>query len=213
MQRTADFHDEIANTGLPQAAGVVDDAAALDAAVDVLNAHAAAREAPIRRFLRACEVPASRFAGWHDDLHPVECERQAPEILEQAAARGQGIRGGIGNPLIMGASGIRVTQKENGERGVDQQDVVHRVVFFLAAITARRLSRILRALDAPFGAIVSKRGEAGTGLDGCSGGMASAVASATATPRRVASSGKDRAGVSPSVRNVACRTTSKTWIH
>jgi hypothetical protein len=63
MQRTADFHDAIANAGLPQAAGVVDDAATLDAAVDVLKAHAAARDAPIRRLLRACEVPASRFAG------------------------------------------------------------------------------------------------------------------------------------------------------
>jgi hypothetical protein len=49
MQGTADFHDAIANARLPEAAGVVDDAAALDAAVDVRNAHAAARDAPIRR--------------------------------------------------------------------------------------------------------------------------------------------------------------------
>jgi hypothetical protein len=32
----------------PKPAGIVDDAAALDAAVDVLDAHAAARDAPIR---------------------------------------------------------------------------------------------------------------------------------------------------------------------
>jgi hypothetical protein len=113
----------------------------------------------------------------------------------------------------MGAAGIRLTQKENGERGVAQQDVFHRMVVFLAAITARLLSRILGALDAPFGAIVSTREEAGAGVGGCSGGMASAGASATATPRRGASSVKDRAGVSPSVRNVACRTTNSTWIH
>ena len=74
MQCTADFHDAIANASL-QAAGVVDDAATLDATVDVPQAHAAARKAPIRRFLRACEGPASRFAGWHDDLHPVKRER------------------------------------------------------------------------------------------------------------------------------------------
>jgi hypothetical protein len=48
MQRTADIHDAIANAGLPYAAGVVHDATALDAAVDVLNAHTAARDAPIR---------------------------------------------------------------------------------------------------------------------------------------------------------------------
>src|SRR5919198_3180242 len=110
MQGTADFHDAIANAGLPEAAGVVDDAAALDAAVDVLKAHAAAR-------------------------------------------------------------------------------------------------------DASFGAIVATRGETGAGVGGCSGGRASAVASATATPRRCASSVKDRAGVSPGVRNVACRTIRRTWIH
>ena len=38
------------------------------------------------------------------------------------------------------------------------------MVLFLAAITARLLSRILGALDAPFGPIVAKRGEAGAAL-------------------------------------------------
>ncbi len=38
MQRPADFHDQIADARLPQAARVVDDAAALDAAVDVRDA-------------------------------------------------------------------------------------------------------------------------------------------------------------------------------
>jgi hypothetical protein len=37
------------------------------------------------------------------------------------------------------------------------------VALFLAAITARLLSRILGALDAPFGPVVPKRGEAGAG--------------------------------------------------
>jgi hypothetical protein len=40
MEGTADFHDEIAGPRLPEAAGIVDNAAALDAAVDVLNAPA-----------------------------------------------------------------------------------------------------------------------------------------------------------------------------
>jgi hypothetical protein len=68
MQRTADFHDHIADAPLPAAAGVVDDAAALDAAVDMLEAHTAARDAPIRRFWRAREGTASRLPGRHDDL-------------------------------------------------------------------------------------------------------------------------------------------------
>src|SRR5215510_9824739 len=53
MQRTADFHDQIAGARLPQAAGSVDNAAALDAAVDVFDAHTSAGDAPIRSFLHA----------------------------------------------------------------------------------------------------------------------------------------------------------------
>jgi hypothetical protein len=75
MQRTADFHDEITDASLPQAAGVVDNATAFDATVDVRNAHTTTRDAPIRGFLRACEGPAPRFPGWHDDLHLVQRER------------------------------------------------------------------------------------------------------------------------------------------
>lgn len=200
MQRTADFHNAIANARLPEAAGVVDDAATLDAAVDVLNAHAAAGDTPICRFLHPCESPASRLPGRHDDLHLIERERQEAQILEQAAAWGQGIRRGIRNALIVRAAGIRLTQKEDRKRRVDQQDVFDRVVFFLAAITARLLSGILGALNTPFGAIVSKRGEVSVG----------AAALASATPMRLARSVKDRVGASPSAHSVACSTANRT---
>ena len=160
MQATADFHDQITDTRLPQAAGVVNNATAFDAAVDVLNTHAAAGDAPIRGFLGARQGSSSRFAGRHDGFHLVKGERQEAQILEQPAACGQGIRRGIGNPLIMSAPRIGRTQKEDGERRVDQQHIFHRVAFLLAAITARLLSRILGTFDAPFGAIVAKRGEA-----------------------------------------------------
>jgi hypothetical protein len=87
MQRTADFHDQIADARLPQATGIVDDAAALDTAVDMLDTYAATRDAPIRGFLHAREGVASRLPGRHDDLDLVECERQEAEILEQPTAR------------------------------------------------------------------------------------------------------------------------------
>jgi hypothetical protein len=108
MQRTADFHDQVANTRLPQTVGVVDDATALDTAVDVL--------------------------------------------------------------------------------------------------------------DAPFGPIMATRGEADTGTAAVgrsagggdpSVGSTMAAAAASATPRRVANSVKDRVGASPSVRSVACSTTKR----
>jgi len=75
MQRTANFHDQIADACLPQAAGIMDDAAALDTAVDVLDAHAATRDAPIRGFLRARESAPPRLLRRHDDLDVVEGER------------------------------------------------------------------------------------------------------------------------------------------
>jgi hypothetical protein len=88
MQRTADFHDPVADARLPEAAGVMDNAAALDAAVDVLNAHAAAGDAPIGGFLAAGEGSASWLAGRHDDLHLVQRECLEAQILEQPTARG-----------------------------------------------------------------------------------------------------------------------------
>ena len=56
---------------------------------------------------------------------------------------------------------VRVAQKENGERRIDQQDILYRVVFFLAAITVFLFSSVLGTADAPFRAVVGKRGAAG----------------------------------------------------
>jgi hypothetical protein len=82
MQRTADFHDQIADTRFPQTVGVVDDPTPLDAAVDVFDAHAPAGDASIRRFLGAREGPASRLLGRHDHVDVWERKRQEAEILE-----------------------------------------------------------------------------------------------------------------------------------
>jgi hypothetical protein len=220
MQGTADFHHTIANARLAEAAGVVDAATALDAAVDVLDAHAAAGDTPIRSFLRARERPATRLPSGRDDFDLVERKRQEAKILKQTTARGQGIGRGIHNPLIMGAAGIGMTQKEDCERCVNQQHVFHGVAFFLAARTARLFNRVLGALDAPFGAIVPKRGKVGTGVNATAGGVeavgdtgvgpTTAATSASATLRRWANSFTDRAGASPSALSVACRTPNRT---
>jgi hypothetical protein len=220
MQRTADFHDPIADARLAEAVRVMDDAAALDTAVDVLDTHAAAGDPPIRGFLRAREGPAPRLPSGHDDFDLVERKRQEAKILKQSAARRQGIRRGLRNPLIMAAASISVTQQEDHERCIDQQHVFHRVAFFLAAITARLFNRVLGALDAPLGAIVPKRGAATAGVDAAAVGvdavgdpgvgMTTAAASASATLRRWANSFIDRAGASPSAHSVACRTLNRT---
>jgi hypothetical protein len=212
MQPTADFHNPITAARLPQAAGVMNHATAFDAAVHGLKTHAAAGDAPIRGFLGARQSSSARFAGRHDGFHLVQGERQEAQILEQPAASGHGVRRGGGNPLVVSTPRIGGTQKEDGERRLDQQHILHRMAFRLATITARLLSRILGTFEAPFGAIVAKRGEAdgSPGGDGSWGGATTAVASSSATPRRFASSVTDRVGASPSVRSVDRSTTKRT---
>jgi hypothetical protein len=215
MQRTADFHDQLTDTHLPQAVRVTDDAAALDPAVDMLDADAAACDPSIGGFLRPRESSAPWLLGRHDDLDVLKREGQEAEILPQPAARGQGIRRGIRHPLVMGAARVGVAQEEDRERRVDSHHIFHRMALFLATITARLLKRILGALDAPFGPLVSKRGEAGAGaggsaeIGGAGVGATIACTSASATPRRCANACTDRVGASPSVRSVARRTTKR----
>jgi hypothetical protein len=223
MQRTADFHHQIMHTRFSQTARVLDNAAALDAAVDVLDTNPATRDPPIDRFLRPRELPTPGLLHGHDDLDLVERERQEAEILEQSAACGQGIGRRVCNPLVVGTAPVRVAQEQDREHGIDEQHVFHRVAFFLTAITARLLSRILGTRDAPFGPIVPKRGEAGNGVgpavgsgagaSGGSDGRTRAAASASATPRRCANAATERAGASPKARSAARRTTNRTWSH
>ena len=198
----------------------MDDAAALDAAVHMLDADTPAGNAPIGGFLRACEGAPPRLLRRHDHFDLRERKRQKAEILEQPAACWQGIRGAICNLLIVGAADISRTEKENRECRVDQQDVFDRVTLFLAAIIPRLLSWLLGTADAPFSAIVPDRGEAGAwgdagvggsdGLGGSCPGTTSAYASTLFTPRLFASSATDRVGASPSVHSVACNTPKRT---
>jgi hypothetical protein len=116
-------------------------------------------------------------------------------------------RGGLRYSLIVGAAGISVTPQENRQGHFDQQQVFHGVACFLATITARRCNRVLRALDAPFRAIVPKREKAGTGVNAVAGrvdavddigvGTPPAPAAASATLRRWANTFTDRVGASP----------------
>ena len=90
MQRTADFHHQIVHTRFSQTARVLDNAAALDATVDVLDTNPTTRDPPIDRFLRPRELPTPGLLHGHDDLDLVERERQEAEILEQSTPAGKG---------------------------------------------------------------------------------------------------------------------------
>ena len=48
-------------------------------------------------------------------------------------------------------------EEEDDEQGIDQQDVLYRMVFFLATVTLRLFSRVLGADNAPLRSVMSKR--------------------------------------------------------
>jgi len=222
MQRTADFHHHIVHTRFSETARVLDHAAALDAAVDVREAHPATRDPPLGRFLRPRELPTPGLLHGPDARDLVARARQEAEILEPSAACGQGRGRRVCHPLVVGAAPVRVAQEQDREHRLEEPHVLHRVACFLTAITARLLRRLLGTRDAPFGPLVSTRGEAGAGSAAAgrsdTGGNASvgstrAAASASAIPRRWANSAKERVGASPNARSAARRTTKRTWIH
>jgi hypothetical protein len=121
MQATANFHDHISYPRLPETADVVDDAAALDATVHMLDPHPAPCDTPIDSFLRTREGSPPRLLGRHDHFDLGERKCQKAQILKQPAPCRQGIRGLIGHPLIVGATSGGATEKEDREHRIDQQ--------------------------------------------------------------------------------------------
>src|SRR5712691_4604412 len=116
----------------------------------------------------------------------------------------------------MDAAAVGVTQEEDDEQGIDQQDIFDGVVFFLAALTRGLFSRVLGADDAPFRPVVGKRGDAGAAAGaaargaGSSSGATTVAASASETPSRWARAVRERAGASPRARNAARRAGRRT---
>ena len=114
-----------------------------------------------------------------------------------------------------------IAQKEDGKEGIDEQDIFDGVVFFLAAITLFLFRRVLGTDDAPFGAVMGKRGDAGAAADTATPGVGSSstsgvttvAASASEIPRRWARAERERAGASPRARSAASNAGSRTWIH
>jgi len=117
----------------------------------------------------------------------------------------------------MDTAAVGRTQKEDREWGIDEQDIVDRVVLFLAALTRGLLRRVLGADDASFGPVMGKRGEADaaagpvtTGAGASSSGVTTVAPSASETPSRCARAVRERVGASPRVRSVANSTGRRT---
>jgi hypothetical protein len=113
-----------------------------------------------------------------------------------------------------------VTEEEDREESIDQQDIFYRVVLFLAALTRGLCSRVLGADDTPCGPVMGTRGDTGppvgaavSGTGASSRGATTVAASASETPRRCARAVRERAGASPRGRSAASSAGRRTWIH
>jgi len=120
----------------------------------------------------------------------------------------------------MHTAAVGVTEKEEREEGMHEQEIFEGVVFFLPALTRFLFSRVLGADDAPLGPVMGTRGEAGIATGATSSGAAAfssgatpVAASASEPPSRCAKALRERAGASPRVRRAARSTGSRTWIH
>ena len=59
----------------------------------------------------------------------------------------------------MDAPANGIAEKQDGQRCVDQKDILYRVILFLATVTFGLFSSVLGADDAPFRPVMGKRGE------------------------------------------------------
>src|SRR6266487_1172496 len=190
VQGTAELHHEIADALLPQADPVFHNATTLHTAVDMLDPQPPLVEHLVSQVLLQGELRTAGLLRRHEDLHLRERERQKAQILQQPTPSRERVGGGLRDAQIMGTTAVRVAQKEDDEEGIDEQDIFHRVVFFLAAITLLLFNRVLGADDAPFRPVMGKRGEADAatpGVASSASGATTVVASASETPSRWAS--------------------------
>src|SRR5215470_5688237 len=194
MQGTADLHHEIADAVLPQPHPVFDDPTTLDAAVDMLDPPPLV-ESLVGPLLLQGQLLTAWLLRRHEDLYLRGRERQEAQILQQPTPGWKWVGGGLRDAQIMDTAAVGVAQKKDDEQGIDAQDVLERMVFFLPAIAVRLCRRVLGADDAPFGAVMGKRGAAGA-----SSSEATTVAASASTPRRCARAVRERAGASPRAR-------------
>src|SRR5262244_3233315 len=141
------------------------------------------------------QLPTAWLLRRHEDLYLREREGQEAQILQQPTPGRERVGGGLRDAQIMDPTAVGVAQKKDEEQGIDEQDIFHGVVFFLAAITLFLFKRVLGADDASFGPVMGKRGASGgaTGAGSSSNEPTMEAASAFETPSRWARDVRERA--------------------
>lgn len=158
MEGTGDLGNHIAGIVTRETYHIFEHPAALDTRVDVLDAHSSARQFAICGLLFVRQCSTARFLLWCGTHHTRQYEGEKAEILKQFTPFGERVRCCISNSLVVSTSFIRVREKQNEERRIDQQYVLYGVTLFLAAIAAFLFICIFGTLDPSFGSVMAKRG-------------------------------------------------------
>ena len=117
-------------------------------------------------FLLQGQLPTAWLLRRHQHRHRREREGQEAQILQQPTPRREWVGSGLSDAQIMDTAAIGIAQKEDREQGIDEQDILDRVVFLLPTITLRLFSRVLGADNAPFGPVMGKSCYAESALEG-----------------------------------------------
>jgi hypothetical protein len=129
-------------------------------------------------------APGRMVPRRHEDLHLGQREGQEAQILPQPAPGREGIGSDLGQPLVMEAASSRLTEQENEEPSIDQEDIFDHMVLFLAALTLGLFRRVLGVDGAPFGAVMGTRGDIGAAAGRRSQALAPPPAGRPRWPRR-----------------------------
>lgn len=200
VQGTGDFSNHIACIVTGETDCVFEHATALDTAVDVLDADPSSRQFPVYGLLFVRQCAAARFLERCGTCHALQHEGEKAKILQQFTAFGERIGRCVGNPFVVRTPFIRIREKQNGERRIDQEYVLQGMALFLAALAAFLFICIFGALDTPFGSVMAKRGDTVDWF-------------AAVRPNRSASAASERVGASPSARRPMHSTGNNRWIH
>jgi hypothetical protein len=158
MQGTADFHPHVARPLLPHPDGLCEHAAAFDTALDMCKTPPSPRDLSIARFLLRRQCLPARLLRRRDEVHALQRARWKAQVLQQMTPRGQRIRRGVSQAFVVDASRLGLTQQEEAQRGVDQEEVLHPMPLLLAAIAHLLCRGSVGAREGTLGAVMTKRG-------------------------------------------------------
>jgi hypothetical protein len=120
-----------------------------------------------------------------DGIHSLQRERLQAQVWPQVTRRRQRLRRHVGAARVRDTTRMRLTQEEDAQGPIDQEEIFQPRPLVLAALTPVLCSRVLGARAGSLGAIMTTRGAAGAVVAGTSAaGGASSGRGGTAPPRR-----------------------------